>query len=155
MPSFGERWDNAGQQVEIPAGNYDVEVIDAEGKERKSDGCEYIKLVFYVQRGPYQGQTWDSIFMLDKDMGLERAKDTLGMLGLSIQTPGWTELREAVRGLAGVTANVTRTFNDGGYAELKINTSQLPITDQQPAAASPPPPPAAPVTAGGRDDIPF
>ena len=151
-PSFGERWDSAGQQTDVPAGNYDVELIDAEGRERKSDGCEYIKLVFYIQRGPLQGQTWDQIFVLNNDLNLERAKDTLGMLGLRIETPAWEQLREMLRTLIGVTANVSRRFNDGGYAELTVNTSQLPLKAQQPAPSSPSP---APAVGAGDDDIPF
>ena len=163
MVSFADRWNAAGAEgPEVPDGNYDVEVIDASAFNRRSDGAEFAKLTLQVQRGELQGRTFDHFMNLNNQVGIAIARDALAMYGLSTGDPtgnveSWAAFQAAIQGLIGVTANVSRATRNG-FAEVKVNSSQLPLTaQQQPAPASPPPSgpaPAAPVAAGD-EDIPF
>ena len=157
MVSFADRWNAADANgPEVPDGNYDVEIIESSAFNRRSDGAEFAKLVLLVQSGELRGRTFDHFMNLNNPVGLAIAKDALAMYGLNTgESPSWEAFQAAMSVLVGVTANVSRTTRNG-FAEVKVNTAQLPLTAQQPAPApsSSSPAPAAPVAAGD-DDIPF
>jgi len=158
MVSFADRWNAADASgPEVPDGNYDVEVIEASAFNRRSDGAEFAKLVLLVRSGDLRGRSFDHFMNLNNPVGLAIAKDALAMYGLSTAEamPSWEAFQAAMGGLVGVTANVSRATRNG-FAEVKVNTAQLPLTAPQPAPApsSSSSAPAAPVAAGD-DDIPF
>jgi hypothetical protein len=152
--SFQDRWNAAGQEAEVPDGNYDVEVIDASAFNRRSDGAEFAKLVLLVERGEHRGESFDHFMNLNNQVGLAIARDALSMYGLDVSSdvPSWSEFQDRVRSLVGVKANVS-LVHKGAFSEVNVNTSQLPLTEQRSAPS--PPASTAPVTAGGDDDIPF
>jgi hypothetical protein len=156
--SFGDRWAAAGSQDgDVPDGNYDVEVIDASGFNRQSDGAEFAKLVLQVARGSHQGACFDHFMNLNHQVGLAIARDSLSVYGMEMDVANWEAFKAAIQKLIGVQANVSLAHNRNGYAEIKVNTSQLPLTEQRSAAPPPQATPTAPaqVAAGGDDDIPF
>jgi hypothetical protein len=154
--SFGQRWAAAGQfGAEVPAGNYDVEIIDASASLRQSDNAEYVKVVLLIESGEQRGHSVDQILMLIGNQA-ERARETLTMYGLSLinPEPTWGEFQQAVAALIGVKANVSLSYQDNGWRNVKVNTSQLPLTEQH--APEPAAPQSVPVAAGDDDDsIPF
>jgi hypothetical protein len=152
--SFQDRWNAAGQEAEVPDGNYDVEVIDASAFNRRSDGAEFAKLTLLVERGAYARQSFDHFMNLNNQVGLAIARDSLAMYGLDVASdvPSWTEFQNRIRSLVGVKANVT-LIHKGAFSEVKVNTSQLPLTEQRSASPATPAAPTAPVA--GDDDIPF
>lgn len=150
MDEFAQRWNAAGTGAEVPDGNYDVEVVDAAALRRRSDDAPLVKLMLQVRHGEQQGRTFDHWLKLF-DSWLPEAKEVLGMYGIGAgQMESWAGFQSAVGALAGVTANVSLGHNRNGYAEVKVNTAQLPLTPQ---AAQPASQPAQP--APGDDDIPF
>jgi len=152
--SFAERWNAAGSDgADVADGNYDVEILDASAFNRRSDGAEFAKLTLLIERGEHRGRTFDHFMNLNNTVGLAIARDSLGMYGLDTGDPtgaveSWTAFQVAIKQLVGVKANVSLGTR-GGFREVRVNTSQLPLTPQQ----DEPPPVSAPVA--GDDDIPF
>jgi len=150
--TFAERW-SAADGTEVPDGNYDITVADASAFNRRSDGAEFAKLELVVERGEQRGRAFDHFFNLSNRVGLEIARDALSVYGLNTgEVDSWEAFQAAIRELIGVKANVSLSTN-GGFREVKVNTSQLPLTEQQ-AAPSPSPAPAEPVAVDD-SDLPF
>jgi len=154
--TFADDMAAAGNEVAVPPGNYDVEIVDAKAWHARNTGTPTAKLVFRVRSGPLKDASYDQILNLGNDVGRAVAKEALTMLGLDMAVRReLEELDTAMQGLIGVTANVTTAERNPPFRETQINTSQLPLTSTRPASApSSLPAPAAPAAAGD-DDIPF
>ena len=157
MDAFMERWNASGIGGEVPDGNYDIEIIDAAGLNRRADGAPLVKLTLQVRSGEQQGRTFDHWLKLYENW-YDEARETLKLYGLDtsgIET--WQQYQTALgEQLVGVTASVSLGHNRNGYAEVNVFSAQLPLTAQQRPASPSPPATAAPVApAAARDDIPF
>jgi len=154
--NFADRWNAAGSDgADVPDGNYDVSVLDASAFNRRSDGAEFAKLVLEVERGEHARRTFDHFMNLNNAVGLAIARDALAMYGFDTGDPtgnvdSWTAFQLAIGKLVGVKANVSLGTR-GGFREVKVNSAQMPLTQQHET----PPAQAASAAAVDDGDIPF
>lgn len=153
MSSFGDEWAAAGQQSDdVPDGNYETEIIEASAFSGRADGKRYVKVTLLVRSGDQRGRSFEHFMNWDHPVGRDLAKEALTLYGLDDSNVStWEEFQRAVADLVRRTANVSKSHNARGYAEVKVNSSQLPLTPQ----TTQPAPQTAQVASGGDDDIPF
>jgi hypothetical protein len=166
MTSFADRWKQATEpqdDYDPTDGGYTAKLVDATAFAARTDGREYVKLVWQIIGTDNAGRQFDDFQGISHPVGLRITRDKLLMLGLpaDLEVEEIDELDHAIFNLIGVQAELTVGHKDG-YRNVSVHgvvtgESDIPHDPPAPAKAANGQPARSFAAAAGTDDddIPF
>ena len=162
--SWADSWAKAGEaqdDYEPKKGAYSVQIVDGRAFEAKSDGREWISITLEVKEGPDAGRRFDH-FGPGGDhnpVGFRIMREALLGYGVDLEVASLDELSDAIFEAIGTRAEISVSYSEKGFRQIRVTGSRTGKSDLEPAAGAEDPfgAAAAPAAAPKADDdeIPF